>query len=151
MATHSSILAWRSLGLAGYSPSELFLWKSGFTFRTSLYSPTSALFFPITSSGIFSYFIFLFICFWWYHMAFQILVPQPGVEPGHMAVKVWISNIGPPGNSLPSYFELGCSNIELQTFVSTHFCTNQYLCLQCPSPPRPLSAWHTPVEFFKPF
>ena len=48
-----------------------------------------------------SHFIYLFIYFKLCHMAYQILVPQPGIEPGHTAVKApspshWTTREVPP-------------------------------------------------------
>ena len=39
-----------------------------------------------------SNFFFLFLFFWPCHMAFRILVPQPGIEPGSPAGEAWSPN-----------------------------------------------------------
>ena len=38
--------------------------------------------------------------FWLYHATCGILVPQPGIEPGSMAVNAQVSTTGPPENYL---------------------------------------------------
>ena len=35
---------------------------------------------------------FVCVCVWPHHTAFRILVPQPGIEPGPLPVKVWSLN-----------------------------------------------------------
>ena len=46
------------------------------------------------------YYFFIIILFWLYHMAYRILVPQPGIEPGPLGQwKLRVLTTGPSGNS----------------------------------------------------
>lgn len=44
------------------------------------------------------------VFFWLYHIAYRILVPQPGVKPTPSAVEVWSITTGSPRMS-PQYFK----------------------------------------------
>ena len=73
---------WATVWMTYYSGSQALLSEPRFIAQPVLsFFPSLLLVYSPT-------FIFLFICFWWYHMAFQILVPQPGVEPRPLAIKV---------------------------------------------------------------
>ena len=45
---------------------------------------------PTINDIVFGGFIYLFFCFCWlHHTACEILAPQPGIEPGPSAVRMW--------------------------------------------------------------
>ena len=66
--------------------------------------PKSILFFMFISCFNF------YLSFWPYHIAFGILVPWPGIEPGPCQWKSWVLVPGPLGNS---FFSFSFSSIYL--------------------------------------
>ena len=74
--------------------------------------------FAINSFSSRDRFVFVFVFFWPCHTACKILVPQPGIEPGSMAVKApcpnhWTAREVPPRDSycLLAYLVLSLKNL----------------------------------------
>ena len=62
----------------------------------------------------------IFAFFWPYHMAWRILVPQPGIEPRPTAVKSLVLTIGKPGNSCGIFFFWPSNNFT--SYIGVFLC-----------------------------
>ena len=98
--------------------------------------------------GAHVFFFFFFSTFWPHHLACEILVPRPGIEPIPPAVKVWSLSHWTyrevPKFILGVVYSMGFENgimtcITIIIILQRFHCPKNLLCSTC-SPPIPLTS-----------
>ena len=85
--------------------------------------------------------VFFYFIFWLHHVAYRIVVPQPGIQPGPQQWKCWVLTTGPLGNSLAIILCQKCRSWKFVKSCSFQLEQNQRFGAEHEEPPILSKGW----------